>query len=218
MVKDILEKGIPAGEYSKENMPPRSPDMMKSILAFIAREEMHPIIKACIAHYYFIYIHPFHAGNNRTARLLTYLILLQAGYGFFRYFSISNAIARERSKYEAAIQDVQEDAFDLTYFIEYYTGILAYAVREMERSLVDRVRIEQKLESMEDAGIHARIVAGIEGMLIGQDHSLTIKEWQKKFGVSTETARQDLLKLESLGMVKRKRLRGRYEYEAVRVI
>ena len=75
------------------------PMMMKSLISFIRDSELHPILKACIAHFYFVYVHPFGDGNGRTARALSYLMLLQAGYDFFRYFSISGLVAKERGRY-----------------------------------------------------------------------------------------------------------------------
>ena len=67
--------------------PPQAeavPEMMRSLVEFVQKSELHPLLKACIAHFYFVYVHPFGDGNGRTARALSYMMLLQAGYDFPR--------------------------------------------------------------------------------------------------------------------------------------
>ena len=192
------------------------PGMMTALLDFINNSELPPLLKACIAHFYFVYVHPFVDGNGRTARALSFMMLLQAGYDFFRYFSISGVIAGERAKYYKAIKDVEDDDFDMTYFIDYYTGMLARAVKAMEEQLVNKVALAQTLEGLRAAGMSSRVVDGAEWILSGPNRSVTIKAWQKKFGVVLETARQDLFKLEKAGIVKRRLVKRQYEFEVLK--
>ena len=189
------------------------PEMMTSLLSFIRESELSPLIKACIAHFYFVYVHPFFDGNGRTARALSYMILLQAGYDFFRYFSISGVIADERAKYYKAIKDVEDDDFDMTYFIDYYTAMLARAVTVMEQRLFSKAAVDHTLKKLQDAEVNDRILAGAKWLLESPNHAVTIKAWQNKFHVSTETARQDLFRLEAEGIVVRKVNRKRFEFE-----
>lgn len=59
--------------------------LMNSLVDFINNNnDFHPLIKACIIHFYFVYIHPFFDGNGRTARAISYMYLLQQGYDFFK--------------------------------------------------------------------------------------------------------------------------------------
>ena len=141
------------------------------------------------------------------------MMLLQAGYAFFRYFSISGVIAEERAKYYKAIRDVEDDDFDMTYFIDYYTGMLARAVKAMEERLVDKVVMEQTLDKLKAAGMNSRVIEGAKWILTSPNQSITIKAWQKKFGVVLETARQDLFKLEDAGIVHRKLVKRQYVFE-----
>ncbi len=228
VTKDTLEEDVPTNAYRSEKVFVRSgrgeivhtapdadkvPDMMAALLDFITNSELSPLIKACIAHFYFVYVHPFVDGNGRTARALSYMMLLQAGYDFFRYFSISGVIAEERAKYYKAIKDVEDDDFDMTYFIDYYTGMLARAVKAMEERLVNKVVLEQTIEKLKAAGMNSRVVEGAEWILASPNSSVTIKAWQKKFGVVLETARQDLFKLEDAGIVKRRLVKRQYVFE-----
>lgn len=231
VTKDTLEEPAASDRYRSEPVFVRSqrgevvhtapgaeqvPQMMDALIAFIADSELSPLIKACVAHFYFVYVHPFIDGNGRTARALSYMILLQAGYDFFRYFSISGVIAEERSKYYKAIKDVEDDDFDMTYFIDYSIGMLARAVKKMEDRLVNKVVLEERLNQLRASGANERLLAGAEWLLKSPNHSVTIKAWEQKFGVVTETARQDLFKLEEAGIVKRKLVKRRYEFEVLK--
>lgn len=231
VTKDTLESDVPTNAYRSEKVFVQSsrgeivhtapqaekvPGMMASLLDFIEKSELAPLIKACAAHFYFVYVHPFVDGNGRTARALSYMMLLQAGYDFFRYFSISGVIAEERAKYYKAIKDVEDDDFDMTYFIDYYTGMLARAVKAMEERLVNKVVLAQTLEKLKAAGMSTRVVEGAEWLLTSPNQSVTIKAWQKKFNVVLETARQDLFKLEDAGIVKRKLVKRQYVFEVLK--
>lgn len=231
VTKDTLEEPAASDRYRDEPAFVRSqrgeivhtapkaeqvPQMMDALVAFIADSELSPLIKACVAHFYFVYVHPFIDGNGRTARALSYMILLQAGYDFFRYFSISGVIAEERSKYYKAIKDVEDDGYDMTYFIDYSIGMLARAVKKMEDRLVNKVVMEERLNQLKTSGANDRLLAGAEWLLKSPNNSVTIKAWGKKFGVVTETARQDLFKLEEAGIVKRKLVKRRYEFEVLK--
>ena len=71
------------------------PEMMKQLFSFIQSSDLHPVLKTCIAHFYFVYVHPFNDGNGRTARTLSCMMLLQSGYDFFRFTSISDLVAQQ---------------------------------------------------------------------------------------------------------------------------
>lgn len=180
----------------------RVPEMMRALIEFISKSELHPILKACIAHFYFVYIHPFADGNGRTARALSYMMLLQAGYDFFRYFSISGLVAKERGKYYRAMLCVEESDCDMTYFIDCYSELLSRTVAEMERHLMHHVLAEEKLKAL-DSALSERQIKGAKWLLKGEKDSVTVEVWKKKFKVVTETARRDLLTLCEQGLLVR---------------
>lgn len=193
------------------------PALMSDLIAFIGNSELPPIIKSCVAHFYFVYVHPFVDGNGRTVRALSYMMLLQAGYEFFRYFSISSVIAEERGKYYRAIKSVEEDDNDMTYFIDYYSAMLARAIHAMDGRLLDRASLEKRMRDNEVLlTANSRLRTGIEWMMTSEKLSVTVEEWRKKFGVVNETARQDLLKLEKAGFVERKGNSRKYIFVILR--
>ncbi|MGI6173397.1 MAG: Fic family protein [Christensenellales bacterium] len=188
--------------------PPKAdavPQMMRSLTEFIQESELHPLLKACIAHFYFVYVHPFEDGNGRCARALSYMMLLQAGYDFFRYVSVSNIVAEERNKYYRAMRNVEDSDGDMTYFIDAYSDMLARTVIKMEDHLRYHVFAAQKLKALEEAGaLNDRQLKGAKWLLEGGGASVTVEAWRKKYKVVTETARRDLLALCDAKVVERK--------------
>ena len=187
--------------------PPQAdavPEMMRLLVEFIQKSELHPLLKACIAHFYFVYVHPFGDGNGRTARALSYMMLLQAGYDFFRYFSMSGVVAEERGKYYRSMRNVEDSDGDMTYFIDAYSGMLARTVEKMEHHLKYHVLARQKLKALEQNGtLNERQLKGAKWLLEGSNSSVTVEAWRRKYKVVTETARRDLLALCDAGLLSR---------------
>lgn len=187
--------------------PPQAdavPEMMRSLVEFIQKSELHPLLKACIAHFYFVYIHPFGDGNGRTARALSYMMLLQFGYDFFRYFSISGIVAEERGKYYRSMRNVEDSDGDMTYFIDAYSSMLARTVEKMEHHLKYHVIAGQKLKELEqNSTLNERQLKGAKWLLESSGSNVTVEIWRKKYKVVTETARRDLLALCDAGLLVR---------------
>lgn len=185
----------PPAEYVKP--------MMDALIRYIADACVHPIIKACVAHVYFVIVHPLFDGNGRTARALSYMILLQAGYGFFRQFSISGLLVEERSKYYKAIRAAQspENGYDFTYFLEYYAELLERCVIGIHERVADFKRLRELRARIESVDGGDRILRGARWLLDGNIEMITTEKWKNKFKVSFETARQDLMRLAKEGIV-----------------
>jgi Fic family protein len=87
----------------------------------------------------FLCIHPFLDGNGRMSRLLTLLLLYQAGYEVGRYISLERLIERTAESYydvlQKSSQGWREGEHDLSPWIEYFLGILVFAYRELEESV-----------------------------------------------------------------------------------
>lgn len=184
--------------------------MMDSLVRFINNPSFHPIIKACAAHVYFVTIHPLFDGNGRTARALSYMILLKSGYDFIRQFPISGIPAQERSRYYKAIRACQEpeNGYDFTYFIEYYTGALARSAADVHEHMKRHARLEKLKTALADKSDADRLIEGAAWLVKNSIDTVTAEKWRNKFRISFETARKDLMKLAEYGFVS-KRVEGR---------
>lgn len=196
-----------SGQNGPVYTPPEAskvPGMMRMLIDFIQNNELHPVLKACIAHFYFVYIHPFGDGNGRTARALSLMMLLQSGYDFFRYFSISDIVAKERSKYYHAMHNVENSDNDMTYFIDCYSSMLARTIRRMEDHLFRHVFADHIVSRLSTEGkLNERQLKGAKWLMETGQSGITVETWKKKYKVATETARRDLLLLCECGVLSR---------------
>lgn len=176
---------VVAGQDEVVYTPP-APDkvsgMMDSLLDFIKTSNLHPVIKACIAHFYFVYVHPFTDGNGRTARALSLLILLHAGFDFFRSFPISSLVAKDRMKYYRVIKDVEDSAGDMTYFIDTYSAMLSGALQIMERQVTFHLLRKEWMTRLRALGtFNERQLLGADWLLGKDQEQITVSSWKKKF-------------------------------------
>lgn len=183
--------------------------MMDQLIAYMNDKHVHPIEKAVVSHVYFVTIHPFFDGNGRTARALTYMILLKSGYDFFRLVPISGILAEKRGQYYKALQASQdrENGCDYTYFVNFYTELLAETLESVKKRIaaMDKYRrVKEKLNPDSEG----RLIKGACWLATEDIESITTEKWRKKFAVSFETARKDLNTLEEKGFLK-KRTEGR---------
>ena len=168
--------------------------MLDDLFAFLAMDDVHPVIKACAVHIYFVTIHPLFDGNGRTARALAYMILLQAGYSFFRQVPISGLLVQERSKYYKSIRASQDpmNGNDFTYFMEYNADMLIRSTPDIHSHMNEWMKVEELRKAASSLASADRLVAGLEWLYSKGFSTVTTDKWKDKFKVSFETARKDL--------------------------
>lgn len=196
----------------------RVQELMDKLIQFINCEDdgIHPVIKASIIHFYFVYIHPFFDGNGRTARALSFMYLLKNGYSYFKFFSISSVLKEERSKYYKALKDVEDYDSDLTYFINYMSEMIVKAIEitwTLFRKEFAYKIIKHKL-ALKKAFIPQRIDKALKYYLKKDIAYVTIEEHQKKYKTSYETARTDLNTLALLGIFEKTKEGKMFVYRA----
>lgn len=103
--------------------------------------EIHPIIRAGIAHYILVTIHPFIEGNGRTVRAFSTLVLMREGYDVKKFFSLEEHFDEDPVDYYDAIANVDKQSpnigsRDLTPWLEYFTLVVAVELTKIK----DKVR------------------------------------------------------------------------------
>ena len=192
--------------------------LMDSLMEFISSpDDLHPVVKACIIHFYFVYIHPFFDGNGRTARAISYMYLLQKGYDFFKFFSVSSVVGQQRSKYYKALKDTEDFDSDLSYFISFYVEMIEKSIDQT----LDRAKRESGyqllLTHLNKTGIilSKRHEKALKIYLKADKNYTTIEEYSKKLKVVYETARTDLNQLTDLGLFKKSQLGKQFIYTII---
>ena len=177
------------------------PAAMAELIEWINRQDenkfIHPIIKASILQFYFVYVHPFFDGNGRTARALFYLYLIKHNYDFFKYFSISSIINADRSKYYKSIKDVEDYSSDLTYFLIYMADSILKAIDEIKTKISKHYKKDYFLAKIAEKNVvlNERQSKFIKKFLLWKDKEITIDKYMDLYEVVYQTARTDLLDL-----------------------
>jgi Fic family protein len=172
------------------------------------KDFIHPIVKASIIHFFLVYVHPFFDGNGRTARALFYFYLLKNRYDFFKYFSISALIAKQKEKYYKAIKEVEDYDDDLTYFLLYSADVVMKSIDEILDKIAKKYTSDRISKSLDIKGVYLnKRQKKLIKILIDQDHkNITTRRYQKIFKVSYGTARSDLNELSDKGLLQKKKL------------
>lgn len=181
-------------------------ELIDSLLKFINSSfSVHDIVKASIFHFYFVYIHPFFDGNGRTARALSFMYLIQQNFNFFKFFSISSMIDKERRKYYKAILNSEIYESDMTYFIEYSTSMMANSVLEVKKRFKKEYGRKLILSTLNKLNIviNKRQTKVIGHFIRTERPYISISDYQKQYKISYETARSDLIVLEELGVLRK---------------
>jgi len=180
--------------------------MMNSLYEYIDQYDIEsPIVKACVAHYYFVYVHPFFDGNGRTARALMNLFLIKSGYEFFKYFSISKILTEKRKQYYTAIENCEANDGDLTYFIDFYTKLLLDTMKSIRKTYLGHFGKQVVMDLFYDLDIilNERQEKIVTTLFKSDKKFIDTKEYTKKYKVVQETARKDLQELVDLGVLKK---------------
>lgn len=207
---EVIHRPPPAGQL---------PERLAKLCNFAnaAEEEasfIHPVVRALLLHFWIGYDHPFEDGNGRTARALFYWAMKREGYWLVEYLSISHILRQAPAQYSKAFVLTETDERDTTYFILYQLHVIHRAVEELNRYLrrkVEEVRRVEELIKGLDTFNHRQI--GVVGeSLRDLDRTYTFRSHSLEHGVTHETARHDLLQLQSRGLLDRRKEGKRFVF------
>jgi Fic family protein len=177
------------------------------------------VLRAITVHFMIGYEHPFEDGNGRTARALFYWSMLHQGYWLTEYLTVSQILKRAPGQYARSFLYTETDDNDLTYFFVYQLGVLHRAIDELHKFLarqMEEVReIRMTLRQSADL-FNPRQLALIQHALKNPTARYSVQSHKNSHRIATETARNDLLGLETLGLLVRKKVGKRFVFDPVR--
>ncbi|WP_406546155.1 Fic family protein [Succinimonas sp.] len=166
----------------------RLPSLMNEFLKWIARSSGNPLIRAALAHLWFVIIHPFEDGNGRVARAITELMLARADKSPFRFYSISRQIAKNKKEYYLMLERAGRGDLDITAWLLWFLKTLGESLQESLK-LIDKTVIKalawQKYNSVALDDNQKKIV---NMLLDGFEGKLTSGKWAKICKCSQDTA------------------------------
>ena len=182
------ENGEQIGIVFEAVSPFDTPRLMAELVAWVNDErdksQLHPLLVIAIFVVVFLEIHPFQDGNGRLSRVLTTLLLFQAGYAYVPYSSLESVIEINKEAYYLALRQTQgsirTDAPNWQPWLVFFLRSVAEQVRRLEKK-VEREKIvlaalpELSLQIVEFAQEHGRITIGAAIKLTGVSRN-TLKQ------------------------------------------
>jgi Fic family protein len=188
----------------------RLEDEMKTFLGwFNAAQELDPVIKAAIAHLWFVTIHPFEDGNGRIARAIADLALARSEQSAQRFYSMSAQTRKERSAYYDILEKTQRATLDITGWLEWFLGCLDRAFDGAEAILANVLRKAEFWERHTTTALNERQRLILNRLLDGFEGKLTSSKWARIAKVSQATAARDIDDLIERGILQKDAAGGR---------
>ncbi|MBP9991563.1 MAG: Fic family protein [Bacteroidales bacterium] len=180
------------------------PGMMRDYLAWFNDENtgLDPILKAAIAHLWFVAIHPFDDGNGRLARTLTDMLMTRADGMPHRFYSMSAAICRIRKKYYAALEATTVGNTEVTTWMEWFLTTLRMALEDAIEATSRSIRKTQFWQAHRGVAMNERQVKMVNLLWDGFDGNLTNAKWAKITKTSPSTALRDIQELVAQGVLR----------------
>ena len=206
--KQVVVEG--AGGEGVVFRPPTAVEIPHLIREFFewteSRENLnvHPLLKAAIAHYQLVYIHPFVEGNGRTARAMSTLMMYAAEYDFKRFFSLEEYFDADVRAYYRALQSVQKSMNgDLTYWLEYFCYGLAIEIDKIKQKVL-KLSKDFKLRQQlgQQVALSERQIMLLE--VLQNQGEITSEDAQQVLpNISTDTILRDMKDLIKKGVIKK---------------
>jgi Fic family protein len=96
------------------------------------------VLKAAIAHLWFVTIHPFEDGNGRIGRAISDMLLARSDEQAYRFYSLSSQIRKERNSYYDVLEKTQRGSLDITKWIEWFLNCLLHAI-ELSEIVLEKI-------------------------------------------------------------------------------
>lgn len=171
-----------------------------------------PLIKAGLAHLWFVTLHPFDDGNGRIARAVGDLFLARADGSPQRFYSLSAQIQRERKAYYDILERTQKQSLDVTEWLAWFLETLHRAVDEAQHTLdavLAKTRFWQRWAAPGSAPLNERQVKLVNRLLDGFEGKLTSSKWASIAKCSPDTALRDITDLLVRGALRKSDAGGR---------
>ena len=218
---------VVSGAMGREKIHFEAPDasrveleMKRFLIWFNSSREFDPVLKAGLAHLWFVTIHPFDDWNGRIARAIADMQLARADGIEQRYYSMSMQIRRERREYYDILERTQKsrritkEGIDITEWLEWFLSCLGRSVKATEETLTGVFKKALFWERNPAETLNERQRFMINKLLEGYEGKLTSSKWAKSTRCSQDTALRDILALVERDILAKNSAGGRSTGEA----
>lgn len=200
---------IVSGAMGKEKVhyeaPPSDvvPDMMTDFLRWINSDNTvtDPVLKAAVAHLWFVAIHPFDDGNGRLTRTITDMQLAKADGFPLRFYSMSAEILREKKTYYEILEHTTSNSTDITEWLEWFLNTMKSSILRAEETVKRVVCKSSFWQRHREIPMNERQVRVVNMLWDGFTGKLTSSKWAKITKTSQATALRDITDLIEKGIL-----------------
>lgn len=210
------EMQVVSGAMGKERIyyqaPPAEcvPREMKRLIDWVnSNNDVDAVLKAAIAHLWFVTIHPFDDGNGRIARAIADMLLARADNTPLRFYSMSNIICQRRKSYYEVLEHAQHGDGDITEWLMWFLDSLTSAITATEVTLSSVIKKAKFWETYANVDFNPRQRKILNMLLDGFEGNLNTSRWSRICKCSRDTALNDANDLISKGVLKRNESGGR---------
>jgi len=207
---------VVSGPMGKEKVHYQAPasdriefEMDKFLNWFENEHEIDLVLKAAIAHLWFVSIHPFDDGNGRITRAITDMTLARSDKSIRRFYSMSAQVRVERKQYYENLEKAQKGNSDITEWILWFLQCLINAIDSTEDTL-SKILLKAEFWKFHSTTIlNNRQQKIINRLLDGFDGKLTTSKWGKINKCSQDTALRDIQDLIKKNILQKESSGGR---------
>ena len=161
------------------------------------------LIKAGIAHLWFVILHPFEDGNGRIARALTDMLLARSDDNKFRFYSMSAQIQKTRKEYYNVLEKTQKGTMDVTKWLEWFLNSLLIAIKSSDEILSGVLKRAEFWQKHAGKNFNERQKKMLNKLLDDFVGNLTTTKWAAMCGCSQDSANNDINELIEMKILKK---------------
>jgi Fic family protein len=203
----------PIGREKVHFEAPSAEELNQEMTAFLewfeAANGVDPVVKAGVAHFWFVTIHPFEDGNGRIGRAIADLELARADSTAERFYSMSSQIETERKEYYLQLERGQRNGLDVTVWLEWFLGCLGRAIAKADETLSGILQKARLWEKVNQQPVNDRQRKVINKLLDGFEGKMTSSKYAKLVKCSEDTALRDIRSLVERGVLIKNEAGGR---------
>ena len=199
---------VVSGPFGRERVHFEAPsadrldsEMTRFIEWFNAGDDLDPVLKAGLAHLWFVTIHPFEDGNGRIARAIADMALARADRTKNRFYSMSSQIEAERREYYEQLEAQQRGSLDVTTWLSWFLACLDRALTRADDTLTAVTIKARTWEAINRKPINDRQRTIVNRLLDGFQGNLTTSKYAKITKSSSDTALRDIRELVARGIL-----------------
>jgi Fic family protein len=186
----------PEGRKKVHYQAPEADQLNKEMKEFLAwfnsKKSVDAVLKAAIAHLWFVTVHPFEDGNGRIGRAIADMALARSENSPQRFYSMSAQISVERKAYYDILESTQKGNLDITKWLEWFLDCLGRAFEGAEAILVSVMKKTRFWEAHDEDQFNARQKKVLNRLLDGLEGKLTSSKWAALAKCSQDTATRDI--------------------------